>query len=291
MKKAHIKVSMFIMYVVMMFSLSVIPVQAASKVSINRKTITIMPYSTYVLAVKNTTAKVKWSSQFPQIVSVSSDGTITANKIGTSQIKAKVGKKTYVCKVKVKQPNTSNKKARQAFKRFLQGKIKKWGASQWEKRKESDYKFICLDMGKGKIPTMIVTCDDAAHCEGNIRVYQYINGKIKKIASQDWISEIEPEAGVFAICYMGGGYGDVERYFYKTSGKAAAKKIASTFILQGEEMRALFGEDRYQIGGKRITKKEFQRYYNKVTANSSKNKKIKKLLIKNTAENRAVYFG
>ncbi|MCI8592144.1 MAG: hypothetical protein HFI88_07320 [Lachnospiraceae bacterium] len=284
------KISVFFMYVVMMISLSAISLQAASKVSINKKTITLMPYSTYVLTVKNTTAKVRWSSQFPQIVSVSSDGKITANKIGTSKIKAKVGKKTYVCKVKVKQPNTSNKKARQAFKKFLQGKIKKWGGSMG-KRKESDYKFICLDMGKGKIPTMIVTCDDAAHYEGNIRVYQYINGKIKKIASQDWISEIEPEAGVFAICYMGGGYGEVERYFYKTSGKVSAKKIASTFILQGEEMRALFGEDRYEIGGKRITKKEFQRYYNKVTANSSKNKKIKKLLIKNTAKNRAVYFG
>ena len=137
MKKTYMKISVFFMYVVMMISLSAISLQAASKVSINKKTITLMPYSTYVLTVKNTTAKVRWSSQFPQIVSVSSDGKITANKIGTSKIKAKVGKKTYVCKVKVKQPNTSNKKARQAFKKFLHGKIKKWGGSMGQ-RKESD---------------------------------------------------------------------------------------------------------------------------------------------------------
>lgn len=264
---------------------------AASKPALSKTAVTLMPYSTYKLKMKNTTGKVSWSSQSANVVKVSQDGVITAKKAGTAKIKAKVNGKGYICTVKVKQPNTANKKARKAFKIYLKSTIKKtWGNR--DSVKNSDFKFICLDMGTGKVPTMIVKNGSAAHYEGYVRVYQYINGKIKRITSLDWIDEIDPEAGVFAACYMGGGYGEVNRWFYKVNGKSVAKEVAYTEILseECEDMRPYLGDDVYKIGGKNTTKEKFNSYYSKLTANSSKNKKIEKLMLKNTENNRNKYF-
>lgn len=54
---------------------------------------------------------MKWSSSNNKVVKVSSKGKITAVKTGTATVKARIAKKTLTCKVTVKSPGMSVKKA------------------------------------------------------------------------------------------------------------------------------------------------------------------------------------
>ena len=82
----------------------------AKKVSLSHKKITLKKSKTKTLKVKNVKTKVKWSSTNKKIAYVqktsgkySQKAVIKAKKkAGTCYIKAKVGKKTYKCKVTVK---------------------------------------------------------------------------------------------------------------------------------------------------------------------------------------------
>ena len=55
----------------------------------------------YKLSVKGVSGKVKWKSEKKSVATVSSNGKVKARKKGTAVITAKVGNKTYKCKVKV----------------------------------------------------------------------------------------------------------------------------------------------------------------------------------------------
>lgn len=69
---------------------------------LNKKSIRIALGKKYRLKVKNAAGKkVKWSSSNKKIVTVK-NGRITAKKVGSAKIRAKVAKKTLVCKVIVK---------------------------------------------------------------------------------------------------------------------------------------------------------------------------------------------
>lgn len=85
-------------------------VQAASKIKLNTTKKTLLKGSTYTLKVKGTSKKVKWSSSNKKVATVSSKGKIKAIGKGTTYIKAKVGKKTYSCKVTVETPSISKTK-------------------------------------------------------------------------------------------------------------------------------------------------------------------------------------
>ena len=61
--------------------------------------------------VKGTKKKVKWSSTKKSVATVNKKGVVTAKKKGTAYIKAKVGKKTYKCKVTVKSKKAPAKPA------------------------------------------------------------------------------------------------------------------------------------------------------------------------------------
>jgi len=69
---------------------------------------------TYKLKVKNTSKKVKWSSNKKSVATVTNKGVVRAKKKGTAIITAKVGKKKYKCKVTVKaKTNAANPKTEQ----------------------------------------------------------------------------------------------------------------------------------------------------------------------------------
>lgn len=63
----------------------------------------------YRLKLNNNESPVIWKSSSYQKVTVSTSGRIVARKKGTVKITAKVGRKTYTCKVTVKQPVTKVK--------------------------------------------------------------------------------------------------------------------------------------------------------------------------------------
>lgn len=86
-------------------------VKAAKKVKLTYKTITLERGKTKTIKLTGTKIRPKWTSKNKKIVSIKRTGkmtaAITAKKRGTTYIYAKVRKKTYRCKVKVKNPSTN----------------------------------------------------------------------------------------------------------------------------------------------------------------------------------------
>ena len=77
------------------------PLQTEAAVKINTKKATIVKGMYKTLKITGTSKKVKWTSSKKSVATVSSKGKVTAKKPGTCTIKAKVGKKTYTCKITV----------------------------------------------------------------------------------------------------------------------------------------------------------------------------------------------
>lgn len=96
----------------------------ASKVKLNKSTVTIYRGVSTSLKVSGSKKKVKWSSSKKSVVSVSS-GKVKGIKAGTAYIYAKVGKRTLKCKVTVKEPdkskriNLAKKEAKKIVKKYV----------------------------------------------------------------------------------------------------------------------------------------------------------------------------
>ncbi len=82
---------------------------AASRVKLNKKSVSLMVGSVSQLKVKNTRKNVTWKSSRKAVASVDQNGLVTAIKKGTAVITARAGNKKFTCKVTVKQPVTSVK--------------------------------------------------------------------------------------------------------------------------------------------------------------------------------------
>lgn len=274
-------------------------VSASKKIQLNKKNLNLLVYSTYQLKIRNkkTTTKVKWSSDDKKIAKVSENGVVTAKKVGTTKITAKVSNKKFVCKVTVKQPNTSNKAARKKFKEYLSQPKIPWGTGEYNEYEMKNFKFICLDMGKNKVPVMILFNSAGNHGDGYIGVYQYVNGKVKEVVRKEYINEIEPEIGIFSVGYFKGGR--VYTWYYSIKNmKTIGKEIAYTFWMSEAEREAArpiypnIADNEYKIGKKNVTKKKFNSYYKNLIKNSSKvkRKNVSKWLLDNTESNREKYF-
>ena len=74
------------------------------KPKLNKKNITIMMGKTSRLKLKNNKKKVKWRSLNKKIATVTKKGLVKGKSEGKTTIVAKVGKKKYKCKVRVRDP-------------------------------------------------------------------------------------------------------------------------------------------------------------------------------------------
>lgn len=104
-----LKKSFFIFFLCILICLSLIitpNVQAKSKIALNHKSATILKGEIIKLKLTGNTNKVKWSSSDSKIAKVSQKGKVTARKVGTTKITAKMGNKKYTCKIKVESPKT-----------------------------------------------------------------------------------------------------------------------------------------------------------------------------------------
>lgn len=92
---------------------------AASKIRLNTTSVSLKVGKAYNLSVLGTKAKVTWRSSDTSIVSVNSNGRITARKAGKATITATVGKSTRLrCQVSVSRPAVT---ANQLMARFKRG--------------------------------------------------------------------------------------------------------------------------------------------------------------------------
>ena len=78
------------------------PVYAAGGNRINKSKVTLLVSQSVKLSIAGKSSGVRWSSSDKKIAKVSSKGMVTGKKPGKATIKAKVGSKTYKCKVTVK---------------------------------------------------------------------------------------------------------------------------------------------------------------------------------------------
>lgn len=106
-KKCNVKKLFTVMLVVcMLISAYTIPASAAAKpkLSASKKTLTVG--NSYTLTLKNNKKVVKWSISKASVVQMkklsNNSVKLTAKKAGSARVTAKVGKKSYVCKVTVK---------------------------------------------------------------------------------------------------------------------------------------------------------------------------------------------
>ena len=70
-----------------------------AKTKISQRTVYLAKGDTVKLKITGTKKTVKWSTKNKKIATVSKKGKVTAKKIGTTKIQAKVGKKKFTCKV------------------------------------------------------------------------------------------------------------------------------------------------------------------------------------------------
>ena len=76
----------------------------STKVSLNKTRLTLLPKKSAQLVLNNASEKkVTWKSSDPSIVSVTKSGKVTAKKPGKTTVTATYRKKTYICKITVKE--------------------------------------------------------------------------------------------------------------------------------------------------------------------------------------------
>lgn len=83
---------------------------AAKGVRLSSKSITLRVGQTRTVKLKGTRKKPKWRSTKKSVATVTSKGKIKAKKKGSTVIIAKLGKKSYKCKVTVKARSSATKK-------------------------------------------------------------------------------------------------------------------------------------------------------------------------------------
>ena len=74
---------------------------AKSKISLNKKSVSLKVGNSVKLSVRGTKKKVSWSSTSPYVATVSRKGVVRAKKTGETKIVAKVVGKKLICRVRV----------------------------------------------------------------------------------------------------------------------------------------------------------------------------------------------
>lgn len=102
MKKYVKKLMAMLMVMLLVVTMAAPATVSAAPVRLNKSSVTVLVGKTYQLKVKGTKKKAKWSSSNKKVATVNSKGVITGKKAGTVKVTAKIGKKKYTCKVKIK---------------------------------------------------------------------------------------------------------------------------------------------------------------------------------------------
>ena len=83
----------------LMLMLASFPAQGAK---LNKTKLQLTDRKKNQMVLKNTKKKTTWKSANKAIVTVTKKGKVTAKKVGTTKVTAKIGSKKYVCKITVK---------------------------------------------------------------------------------------------------------------------------------------------------------------------------------------------
>lgn len=122
-------------------------VEAATKASMNKKSVTLFKGKSVKLKVTGVNGKAKWSSSKKSVATVS-NGKVKAKKKGTAVITANVNGQKCTCKVTVEDPKINFKTAELYEDETLQLKVT--GTKQTVKWKSSNKKIVAIS-SNGKV--------------------------------------------------------------------------------------------------------------------------------------------
>lgn len=152
------------------FPESAISAQAA-KARINKRSVVLLKGQKEKLKIKGTKEEVEWKSKNKSVAKVSKKGVVTARKKGKTTIIARVGKKTYKCKLTVEQP----------YIRVQGGSEVVVGDKRQLVMRGTSYKKFTWKSSNSRVASVdkngVVTCKNI----GPVTIYAYIRDrKIKK---------------------------------------------------------------------------------------------------------------
>lgn len=93
------------------------------------------------------------------------------------------------------------------------------------------------------IPVLLISTPYAIHAVGYEHVLQYVDGRIRDVVGLDKIVALYEKAGVFAATWQGGGYGEVNYYYYYVDANGDIVNGAYVSIMEDEEYAALYKEN------------------------------------------------
>lgn len=136
----------------------------AAAIRLSKTAATLSPNQSVTLRLNGTTRKPVWTSSNPKVAAVGrTTGKVTAKKEGTAVITAKLGAKTYRCKVTVRA------RYKILYKSFL------------GRHTEYDSYYV-LNVDKSGVPELVVLTN-VSGVIGNYNVYTVANSKLKLLGS------------------------------------------------------------------------------------------------------------
>lgn len=138
----------------------------------------------------------------------------------------------------------NNKKAKKAFNKFLSQNKIAWPTSGNLYSKQ-DYFFKYMELGKKKVPVMIISCSRTYHQERYDAVLQCINGKVKLMFASDGIESVYTKSGLMVVSNLDMGAYTVR--YYKLDDKGKFGSIGQTTTLYLDSKTNYY----YTIGSKK----------------------------------------
>lgn len=134
------------------------------EIKLSSTTLTLVKGKTKKLKVSGTSAQGTWTSSSPNVASVAGDGTVTALKYGSTNIKVKTGQVTLTCKLKVVDPVLNQPELLLIKGHSYTLKASQYtGTALWSTSK----KAVATVTGKGKVKAVK---------SGSAKIYMKANG-------------------------------------------------------------------------------------------------------------------
>jgi hypothetical protein len=205
-----------------------------AKVKLNKTSVTLAPGGTAQLKLENNKKKVKWSSSKTSVATVNGSGLVTAKAAGNATVTAKVGKKSYKCKVTVKNVLVTIKQRGTKADKEVRYVYKRDGVKNatW-----SDYIFIKAD-DQAKADAEVKKYYDYYYDENDElvkkQVYKFVDTAVVEM-TDTWVGYQNFDATVE-------NYTGAHRYNIGVTGKATLPAELVALIKDSDDMKRIFGD-------------------------------------------------
>ena len=221
-------------------------VQAAS-IKLNKTSLTIYTGKTSTLKVIGTSKKVTWSTSNKNVATVSSKGTVSAKSPGNATITAKVSNKNLKCKVTVKRSTTSKKAALKAYYSFLK-------SYKFNTTDSYEHAFNLAYINNDSIPELLVL--DGTHHSAGVKVYTYVNGKVKYVGKFGEFETFEYQEKKGIIRSSWTGQGNYIKDYYKWNGSKLSTIMSSSATQEMSSNGNIVCK--YYINNKKVTRSKYK---------------------------------